>query len=72
MFLFLIFQFSGIFCPLMFMAFMLKNELKNFEILKYDGIRAQRIGKWIYAEKCFKNERRLILQVKNTNSFLNG
>ena len=31
-----------------------KNEERNFDILKYDGIRAQRIGKWIYAEKCFK------------------
>lgn len=36
-----------------------KNELKNFEILKYDGIRAQRIGKWIYAEKCFKEAIRI-------------
>lgn len=31
-----------------------KNEERNFDILKYDGIHAQRIGKWIYAEKCFK------------------
>lgn len=31
-----------------------KNEERNFDILKYDGIRTQRIGKWIYAEKCFK------------------
>lgn len=30
-----------------------KNEQKNFEILKYDGIRAQRIGRMDYAVKCF-------------------
>lgn len=30
-----------------------KNEKKNFEILKYDGIRAQRMGKLVYAIKCF-------------------
>lgn len=30
-----------------------KNEQKNFDILKYDGIRAQRIGKVKYAIKCF-------------------
>lgn len=30
-----------------------KNEKKNFEILKYDGIRAQRMGKLAYAIKCF-------------------
>ena len=27
---------------------------KNFEILKYDGIRAQRMGKLPYAIKCFE------------------
>lgn len=26
-----------------------KNDKKNFEILKYDGIRAQRMGKLPYA-----------------------
>ncbi|WP_455672201.1 tetratricopeptide repeat protein [Phocaeicola sp.] len=31
-----------------------KNDKKNFEILKYDGIRAQRIGKLAYAIKCFE------------------
>lgn len=31
-----------------------KNNKKNFEILKYDGIRAQRIGKLPYAIKCFE------------------
>ncbi len=30
-----------------------KNELKNFDILKYDGIRAQKIGRIPYAIKCF-------------------
>lgn len=30
-----------------------KNEKKNFEILKYDGLRAQRMGRFDYAEKCF-------------------
>ena len=27
---------------------------RNFEILKYDGIRAQRMGKLPYAIKCFE------------------
>lgn len=31
-----------------------KNDKKNFDILKYDGIRAQRIGKLPYAIKCFE------------------
>lgn len=31
-----------------------KQEKKNFEILKYDGIRAQRMGKLTYAIKCFE------------------
>ena len=31
-----------------------KNEEKNFDILKYDGIRAMRIGKLTYAIKCFE------------------
>ena len=31
-----------------------KNDKKNFEILKYDGIRAQRMGKLPYAIKCFE------------------
>lgn len=31
-----------------------KNNQKNFEILKYDGIRAQRMGKLPYAIKCFE------------------
>lgn len=30
-----------------------EKEKKNFEILKYDGIRAQRIGRIDYAAKCF-------------------
>ena len=30
-----------------------KNDKKNFEILKYDGIRAQRMGKLPYAIKMF-------------------
>lgn len=30
-----------------------KSEQKNFDILKYDGIRAQKIGKVAYAIKCF-------------------
>lgn len=30
-----------------------KNEQKNFDILKYDGVRAQRMGKLAYAIKCF-------------------
>ncbi|WP_071147228.1 tetratricopeptide repeat protein [Bacteroides ihuae] len=31
----------------------LKNDKKNFDILKYDGLRAQRIGRADYAVKCF-------------------
>lgn len=30
-----------------------KNEQKNFDILKYDGVRAQKIGQVAYAIKCF-------------------
>ena len=31
-----------------------ENKEKNFDILKYDGIRAMRIGKLVYALKCFE------------------
>lgn len=31
-----------------------RNNEKNFDILKYDGIRAMRIGKLTYAIKCFE------------------
>lgn len=31
-----------------------KNDQKNFDILKYDGIRAQKIGQVPYAVKCFR------------------
>ena len=31
-----------------------ENQEKNFDILKYDGIRAMRIGKLVYALKCFE------------------
>ena len=31
-----------------------ENKEKNFDILKYDGIRAMRIGKLTYALKCFE------------------
>lgn len=30
-----------------------KNDQKNFDILKYDGVRAQKIGQIAYAIKCF-------------------
>ena len=30
-----------------------KNNQKNFEIFKYDGMRAQRMGRTDYAIKCF-------------------
>lgn len=30
-----------------------KNEQKNFDIFKYDGLRAQRMGRVDYATKCF-------------------
>ena len=31
-----------------------ENKEKNFDIVKYDGIRAMRIGKLVYALKCFE------------------
>ena len=31
-----------------------ENQEKNFDILKYEGIRAMRIGKLVYALKCFE------------------
>lgn len=31
-----------------------KNDKKNFEVLKFDGIRARRMGKLNYAIKCFE------------------
>jgi tetratricopeptide (TPR) repeat protein len=31
-----------------------KNEQKKFEVFKYDGLRAQRMGRLDYAVKCFK------------------
>ncbi len=37
-----------------------KNNQKNFEILKYDGLRAQRMGRLDYALKCFQEA--IILQ----------
>ena len=30
-----------------------KNEKKNFDILKFDGLRAQRMGRTDYALSCF-------------------
>lgn len=30
-----------------------RSEQKNFEIFKYDGMRAQRMGRWDYAERCY-------------------
>ena len=33
------------------------NKERNFDILKYDGIRAMRIGKLTYALKCFECRR---------------
>lgn len=33
----------------------IKNEKKNFEIFKFDGLRAQRMGRADYAVKCFIN-----------------
>lgn len=36
-----------------------KNDQKNFDILKYDGIRAMRIGKLAYALKCFSEASRI-------------
>lgn len=36
-----------------------KNDQKNFDILKYDGIRAMRMGKLAYALKCFSEASRI-------------
>lgn len=30
------------------------NKENDFDVLKYDGVRAQRMGKLVYAEKCFR------------------
>lgn len=30
-----------------------RSEQKNFDIFKYDGMRAQRMGRWDYAERCY-------------------
>ena len=29
-------------------------EAKNFDVFKYDGVKAMRIGQFDYAEKCFR------------------
>ena len=36
-----------------------KNDQKNFDILKYDGVRAQKIGQVAYAIKCDRKSTRL-------------
>lgn len=46
-----------------------KNEQKNFDILKYDGVRAQRIHKLPYAIKCY-TEALNIKEDYETMSFL--
>lgn len=32
-----------------------QNEAKDFEVLKYDGVRALKTGQYDYAERCFKH-----------------
>lgn len=46
-----------------------KNDKKNFEIFKYDGLRAQRMGQLDYAIKCF-NKALAIEQDFETMSYL--
>ncbi|MDD2437599.1 MAG: tetratricopeptide repeat protein [Massilibacteroides sp.] len=48
-----------------------KSDRKKFDILKYDGVRAQRIGKLPYAIKCF-TEALLIQEDMETMSYLVG
>lgn len=49
----------------------IKNEKKSFEIFKYDGLRAQKMGKLDYAVKCF-NEAIGIEEDFETLSYLTG
>lgn len=46
-----------------------RNEQKNFEIFKYDGMRAQRMGRLDYAIKCF-NEALKLREDFETMSYL--
>lgn len=46
-----------------------KNQEKNFEVLKYDGVRAQKIGELTYAIRCF-NEALTIKEDPETVSYL--
>lgn len=48
-----------------------RNNKKNFEIFKYDGLRAQRMGQLEYAIKCF-NEALSIEEDFETMSYLTG
>ncbi|MBQ8241190.1 MAG: tetratricopeptide repeat protein [Bacteroides sp.] len=43
------------------------NKEKNFDILKYDGIRAMRIGKLTYALKCFEEATAIQEDLKTMN-----
>ena len=36
-----------------------QNEAKDFDVLKYDGVRAMKTGEVDYAITCFRNSRRL-------------
>ncbi|MCD8265468.1 MAG: tetratricopeptide repeat protein [Tannerellaceae bacterium] len=44
-----------------------KNVRKNFDILKYDGIRAQQIGKTAYAIKCYTEALSLLPDLEVAN-----
>ncbi len=48
-----------------------KKETKNFEILKFDGLRAQRVGRVDYAVKCF-TEALLIQEDFETMNYLSS
>lgn len=45
-----------------------KQDKKNFDILKYDGIRARNMGKLDYAIKCFEEAVALNDEKRNTGT----
>lgn len=47
-----------------------KKAQQDFDILKYDGIRAQNMGKWDYAEKCFKEALRIHPDIETLTSLI--
>ena len=45
-----------------------KNEKKNFDILKFDGLRAQRMGRTDYALSCFTQALAIEKHIKSMKS----